>query len=204
MNESLNKLLNEGTLLIKQKDSPYSNEDWRLLNQLTDLEVFPFEYVAIGDTGEPEKLQVGRIVTDVTESILIENNNSKKIWEIINSNKSVTFLKNLLSLKDIVIRRCQVHILRTDCFIGYHLDKDSNPDYLYAVILQFSESYSGGDFIVHNTNSEKKFVYRSFYGELLVTRCDFPHEVTKVKNGERKSLVFFVSENRGLNKRFIK
>ena len=45
------------------------------------------------------------------------------------------------------------------------------------------------------------FDYTSTYGDLIISNCTYPHEVTKVTSGKRKSLVFFISKHFGSNKR---
>ena len=43
--------------------------------------------------------------------------------------------------------------------------------------------------------------FTSDFGDLIISNCNYPHEVTKVESGNRKSLVFFVSNDAGKNKR---
>ena len=43
--------------------------------------------------------------------------------------------------------------------------------------------------------------YEPSKGSLIISNCLYPHEVTKVKSGKRRSLVFFVSFKKGINKR---
>ena len=86
--------------------------------------------------------------------------------------------------------------------MGYHLDVDSNPDYIAACVIQLGTNFKGGKYRVYNKKNKKIFFdYPPTLGSLIVSNCHYPHEVTKVKSGKRGSLVFFVSFNNGLNKR---
>jgi len=49
---------------------------------------------------------------------------------------------------------------------------------------------------------KKKYIdYKPDYGSLLISDCNYPHEVTRVESGKRGSLVFFISKNNGKNPR---
>ena len=39
--------------------------------------------------------------------------------------------------------------MRKNCFVGKHLDIDSNPDYLFAITIQLGTKFSGGNYRVH-------------------------------------------------------
>ena len=80
------------------------------------------------------------------------------------------------------------------------MDVESNPDYIAAGVIQFGNNFKGGLYRVYQ--SKKKFTdYKSTAGSLIISNCNYPHEVTKVMKGRRESLVFFVSKNNKLNKR---
>ena len=105
------------------------------------------------------------------------------------------------------MRRCfianlviQYNKIEENCFIGHHLDTDSNPDYLCACVIQLGKKYSGGYYRVYQKN--KSFIdYKSDYQSLIISDCNFPHEVTKVLKGSRQSLVFFFSNHSKKNRR---
>jgi predicted 2-oxoglutarate/Fe(II)-dependent dioxygenase YbiX len=89
-----------------------------------------------------------------------------------------------------------------DSFIGYHLDVDSNPDYLAAVVIQIGEEFEGGDYVVYKNKEDKKpNVFKPFYQSMIISNCLRPHEVTKITSGERVSLVFFLCSHNSSNKR---
>ena len=70
-------------------------------------------------------------------------------------------------------------------FVGYHLDIDSNPDYIFACVIQLGSNFKGGIYRVYNNNNKKKFYdYPPTEGSLILSDCNYPHEVTKVKSGK--------------------
>ena len=103
--------------------------------------------------------------------------------------------------KKLYLRRAQFNEISKNCFVGYHLDVDSNPEYIAACVIQLGSDFKGGLYRVYQKKSKKYFDYAPTKGSLIISNCLFPHEVTKVKSGKRESLVFFVSYNKGLNKR---
>ena len=68
--------------------------------------------------------------------------------------------------------------------------------------MQLGENFNGGLYRVYNKFNKKNYIdYKPNYGSLLISDCEYPHEVTKVESGRRGSLVFFVSKNNGKNPR---
>ena len=110
------------------------------------------------------------------------------------------FFSYLLGTGTLHVRRMQYNILGEGCFVGIHLDTDSNPDYLVAVVLQFGDQFSGGEYVVYGGEQPPRR-YSPGKNSIIVSNCDFEHEVTKVTSGKRKSLVFFLSESDGENPR---
>ena len=87
--------------------------------------------------------------------------------------------------------------IQKNCFVGYHLDIDSNPDYIAACVIQLGSKFKGGIYRVYQKKSKKFYDYAPSKGSLIISNCLYPHEVTKVKAGKRGSLVFFVSYKKG-------
>ena len=110
------------------------------------------------------------------------------------------FFKLLLGTEDLYIRRVQVNTMEIDCFVGYHLDVDSNPEYEFSVILQLGKEYSGGEFVVYDGDQPAQ-IYKPWYRSITISNCQYPHEVKKVTKGKRVSLVYFISRNGGDNRR---
>jgi len=201
MNKHFENYFNNGTAYVKINDSPLSEKDLDNLNNFcNDVEK---EFIKIGDAGETNYLHVGRFMTDVEKPEKVNNQYSEKVIEILSSKKMLGFIKEVCNIKDdVYIRRIQYNEIGKDCFVGYHLDKDSNPDYIAAIVLQLGTNFNGGLYRVFNKFNKKKYIdYKPDYGSLLISDCNYPHEVTKVESGKRGSLVFFISKNNGKNPR---
>tara|TARA_E500000178_G_scaffold356619_1_gene436151 strand:- start:5190 stop:5819 length:630 start_codon:yes stop_codon:yes gene_type:complete len=192
----------KGTIMVPFSSStnPLSDEDFsKLKNYCTNVEK---EFIEIGDAGEKNHLLVGRFITDVKKPVIVKNKYSKKVISILKKKKLVNFIKKILKTKkNIHLRRVQFNEIGKNCFVGYHLDVDSNPDYLAACVIQLGSKFKGGIYRVYQKKSKKFYDYAPSKGSLIISNCLYPHEVTKVKAGKRGSLVFFVSYKKGLNKR---
>ena len=196
------KYRKNGTIMIPFKDNlnPFSLEEFISLKNY--CEKVEKEYVAIGDAGEKNNLLVGRFMTDIKKPLIVKNAYSLKLLKILNTKKFKQFVQKILNTKKkLFIRRAQFNQIEKGNFVGYHLDVDSNPEYLAACVIQLEANFSGGLYRVYKKKSKKYFDYAPTEGSLIISNCLYPHEVTKVNGGKRCSLVFFVSYNNGLNKR---
>ena len=197
----LNNYREKGTIVL-----PYDNNIYPISK--TDVEELTScchevekEYIEIGDAGEKNNLLVGRFMTDIEKPQMVNNKYSKQVLDILNSEKMISFSKKILNTQDeLYIRRVQFNQIDKDCFVGYHLDTDSNPDYLVAGVIQLGSNYEGGYYRVYQKD-KTYFDYETSYGDLILSNCNYPHEVTKVTKGERKSLVFFLSKHNQRNRR---
>ena len=192
----------KGTIMVpfNSKYNPISNEDF--LNLKKYCSKVDKEFIKIGDAGEKNHLLVGRFITDVKKPEIVKNKYSKKVISILKKKKLVNFIKKIIKTnKNLYLRRAQFNQISKNCFVGYHLDVDSNPEYKAACVIQLGSNFKGGLYRVYQKKSKKYFDYAPTKGSLIMSNCLYPHEVTKVKNGKRSSLVFFVSYNKGLNKR---
>lgn len=190
-----------GTAYIEENFSPFNNSQF--LNITEYCEMVDKEFVSVGDANEPNHVNVGRFMTDVEKPEIVDNLYSKKLINILWSEDVKSYIKFITNVKEeIYIRRIQYNEIRENCFVGYHLDIDSNPDYLAACVLQLGKVFDGGLYRVYNKDDKSKYIdYKPDYGSLIISDCNFPHEVTKVTEGKRGSLVFFVSKNSGVNRR---
>lgn len=193
--------LNKGTAYIEKEFSPFSQSN------LTHLERYcaevKKEHIKIGDAGESNWLLVGRFQSDKDRPRLVNKNTSTKLFKIINKLGVSNFVRDIIEYPNpLFIRRIQFNQINKDGFVGYHLDTDSNPDYLVACVLQLGSAYGGGMYRVHQPN--KSFVdYKPNYHSLIISNCSYPHEVTRVTKGIRKSLVFFYANHNKKNKRHL-
>ena len=146
---------------------------------------------------EKNNVNVSRLMTDIKIRI-VNKKYSKHVLDILNI-KYLDVLKKIVSKKTLYIRRAQVNFMKKNSFVGYHLDIDSNPDYLYAVIIQLGHKYSGGNYVVYKNKNKK--IFKPDYKSIIIRDCKIPHEVSKVTSGQRTSFVFFLSKNFSKNKR---
>ena len=192
----------KGTIMVpfSSSQNPISELDFsKLKNYCSNVEK---EFIEIGDAGEKNHLLVGRFITDIKKPKIVKNKYSKKVISILKKKKLVNFIKKILKTqKNINLRRVQFNEIRKNCFVGYHLDIDSNPDYIAACVIQLGSRFKGGIYRVYQKKCKKFYDYAPSKGSLIIRNCLYPHEVTKVKSGKRGSLVFFVSYKKGLNKR---
>jgi hypothetical protein len=197
-----NEYQKKGTTMIpfNEKIRPFTDEDFD--NLFMYCEKVDKEFIEIGDAGENNNLMVGRFMTDKTKPEVVDNPYSRKLLKILGKSNLIDLIKKILNLKnDVHLRRVQYNQINKGNFVGYHLDTDSNPDYLAACVIQLGDNFEGGIYRVF----QKDKSYNDFYptkGSLIISNCNYPHEVTKVTSGERKSLVFFISNHFGDNKRY--
>lgn len=188
----------DGTVIMEIEESFFSEDDFANLESLS--EKLPYEHVKIGDAGEMNYLTVGRFMTDVERPMSVNRPLSDRALEIVMRDDVMEACKFLLDSSNLYVRRMQVNCMGEGCFVGYHLDTDSNPDYKVAVVIQLGHEFEGGEYVVHGGGRPPRH-FRPTYRSVIVSNCEYPHEVTKVTKGERVSLVYFLSEHEGQNRR---
>ena len=189
-----------GTIMFDLERSFFSDDDFKNLEEL--FAKLPYEYVSTGDAGEDNSVEVGRLMTDIKNPKVVNESIANLALKILNKEKHLKFYKKLLNRDELHLRRVQVNKMHKDAFVGYHLDIDSNPDYLAAVVVQFGRDFKGGDYIVYEDKKDDVgLCYAPFYQSMIVSNCNNPHEVTKIEKGTRISLVFFLCEHKGENLR---
>lgn len=144
----------KGTVLFDLKNSFFQNIDFETLKQAS--ENISYETVHIGDAGEKNKVEVGRFMTDVEKPEIVSNEYSQKVLNILNNTNYKKIFGEIISYeKELYVRRVQVNKMHKDSFIGYHLDVDSNPDYLAAAVVQIGAEFEGGDYVVYKNKDDK-------------------------------------------------
>lgn len=196
-----NEYNEKGTVLFDLKNSFFDKFDFLTLEKASKN--ISYETVLIGDAGEKNKVEVGRFMTDVNKPEIVNNDYSKEVLNILNKKHYKKKFAEIISYeKDLYIRRVQVNKMSINSFIGYHLDVDSNPDYIAAVVIQIGAKFTGGDYVVYTDKDDKNpNVFKPFYQSMIISNCKRPHEVTKILSGERISLVFFLCSHDGNNQR---
>lgn len=192
----------KGTIMIPfdEQISPITDEDFE--NLFEYCEKVEKEFIEIGDAGESNNLMVGRFMTDKDKPEIVNNPYSQKLLKILKSEKLIDLIKKILNLKsEAHLRRVQFNQINKGNFVGYHLDTDSNPDYIAACVIQLGDNFEGGIYRVYQKDKSYKD-FQPSKGSLIISNCNYPHEVTKVTMGERKSLVFFISDHFDKNKRY--
>jgi len=188
----------QGVRCIAPPDRLFSKEDIKALHELADA--LPYEWVEIGDADEPNRLEVGRFMTDVEKPMLVNRPLSDRAVEIVKRPEYMEIYRALINREDVHVRRMQVNRIHEYGFVGYHLDIDSNPDYEAAVIIQLGQRFSGGEFVVYDGDEVRASIIPPHYSVIL-SDCRHPHEVRPVSDGIRTSLVIFLSGHGCANQR---
>ena len=168
---------------------------------------FPLEDITIGDAGEVNNCQVGRLMEDQPEQFPKQLNHqfSTPILDLFRKKEAQEFFSPYLKSEGKqTIRRCQFNLLKEGCFVGRHLDTDSNPNYEIACVLQLGSKFKGGEFIVFpnkESNEDDSQVIKPEYASITISKCKVEHAVNKVVEGTRTSLVVFISNYFDKNKR---
>ncbi len=194
-------LAHDGAVVIDPELEFLTADEWEEIEDLGLRSGLPYETVLVGDAGEPNKVEVGRLMTDVDRPRVVNETLSVKMLHVLGASRRLALLQKLVGVSEpLHMRRAQINLMHSGSFVGVHLDKDSNPDYEISVVLQLGRAFDGGDFVVHRPDGARTTISPDFHS-VTVSRCDYPHEVRTVKSGVRTSLVFFVSPHAGDNRR---
>ena len=177
-----------GTIMMPHGTSFLTDSNFNELDALA--ESLPRERIQLGDAGEPNALDVGRFVTDINGVEYVNRPTSDRAVEILGTPALMNFYCEILNQKKLYIRRMQYNIMHKGSFVGFHLDTDSNPDYLVAIVLQLGQNFTGGEYAVFGGKMPPR-VLAPTHRSIIMSMCSFPHEVRLVKSGLRKSLVYF-------------
>lgn len=191
----------KGSFYSIATDFLYSQNDWDYINAILASSALPWEQVFVGDADELNDLTVARFMTDVEKPMRVNQPLADQMISVVCNQRLLGFVSNLLGGEEFYVRRMQVNKMKNGSFIGKHLDVDSNPDYLYSIVLQLGKDFSGGEFLIFNHHGEQVNFIRPGLQSIVITDCSFPHQVEAVTDGERISLVFFVSKYAEKNRR---
>jgi hypothetical protein len=182
-----------GAVVIRREEIPLSAAQWQAVETL----VRDIDYAKIvgGDTGDAHSVWVGRFVNDVERPQLLHEA-SERILALLLNDAMHQFFARIIDAQPLCVRRCQANRLFEGDFIGYHVDRDTTPDYLATAVFQLSEGFEGGEFRLFHGQRGEYTVELPKYAVLL-NRGDIPHEVLPVKHGMRQSLACFFSTNFG-------
>ena len=149
----------KGTLMIPESEGPFNENEIKQLEQICkDVDK---EFVKVGDAGEPNHVHVGRFMTDIKKPEIVNKKYSLPLIKILNQDKIIDYIKKSIGVKEkLYLRRIQFNQIDENCFVGYHLDIDSNPDYLVACVIQFGSNFDGGIYRVYKSKEKFKFTVR--------------------------------------------
>lgn len=186
-----------GAIVLQREELPLSNSLWDALEAL--LAQMDYAKVVGGDTGDAHSVWVGRFVNDVEkpESLHVL---TQPLLEIVMNEDMRAFFGQLVGAYPLCMRRCQANRLFHEDFIGYHIDRDTTPDYTATAVFQFSDEFEGGEFMLYHPEDGEKLVKLPKYSVLL-NRGDIPHQVMPVQTGVRLTLACFFSTNFGATRK---
>ncbi|MGY3622215.1 2OG-Fe(II) oxygenase [Bradyrhizobium sp. USDA 10063] len=196
------ELRDKGTVLLPPETLFTLDELARIDELQSDI---PEEEVREGDADDSHNVFVKRLRASRPgyHPSNVNGIASEQIIDLIERTERISKLSKIFGeAPEYVIRRCQMHRMVSGSFVGIHLDAESDPDFEYSVIVQLAKDFEGGEFVVYPNERENQ-VFRPMLGAVLITTCKFRHEVTPVRSGERRSLVYFCSRHRGANRRKI-
>ena len=195
-------LARDGVVSLDDATALFTADEWELLERGIVDPRLPYEQVLIGDAGEPNLVEVGRLMTDVDRPRVVNADVTAPMLDVLGSPDRMAMLADLIGVRQVHMRRAQINRMHAGSFIGLHLDQDSNPDYTVAIVLQMGTVFDGGDFVVHPPRGDTVAIHPG-YRSVTISRCDFPHEVCRVASGLRTSLVYFVADHDGDNRRVV-
>jgi len=182
-----------GAIVLQREELPLADLQWDTLESL--LAQMDYAKVVGGDTGDAHSVWVGRFVNDVEKPEMLHPL-AQPLLEIVMNENMHAFFGNLIGSYPLCVRRCQANRLFNGDFIGYHIDRDTTPDYSATAVFQFSDEFEGGEFMLYHPEEGESLVKMPKYSVLL-NRGDIPHQVMPVKTGVRLTLACFFSTNFG-------
>lgn len=181
-----------GTELFELEDTPLTADDWHVLREVA-LEI-PREHVGTGDTGEECELEVGRVMVDVTKPTIVNTPQSNRILPIVASEAMANWVSAKTRHKTgLQFRRCAINYMPAGSIVGEHNDGETNPDYLYFVVLHLNRDFEGGEFYSTHYRTGEKLEVRNTE-KVCVSRCNLRHGVNRVTEGLRASLIWFYAD----------
>jgi predicted 2-oxoglutarate/Fe(II)-dependent dioxygenase YbiX len=185
-----------GAIVAERAEIPLSANQWSELEEI--LQRMDYAKVVGGDSGDAHSVWVGRFVNDIEMPASLHAL-SDRVMQIVMCAAMQQFLARLIESQPLCVRRCQANRLSVGDFIGYHIDQDTTPDYKATAIFQFSDNYTGGDFVLHHQHGDQVMAMPKY--SMLINRGELPHQVTPVIQGERLTLACFFSTNFGVTQK---
>lgn len=178
-----------GAVFLPERSVPWDEGAWARLEKA--VREVPHELVLKGDVDDPNHVYVGRILSD-PDVVRHHHPNAEVVASILGGPEALAFMGRFLGTPELCLRCVQSHRLEAGCFVGVHVDQDTNRDYDIAAVVHFGGDYQGGAYVVHHPELGDRW-YRPKGRGLLVARADTPHQVAVVEAGTRDSLAMFFS-----------
>lgn len=183
-------LQQEGFCVFEVDQCPFSTEEWSTIRELVLDDSSRFTVVEAGDTNEATRVFVHRLLYDGNPPVAADPPLAEALLAVIGSPARMALYEQILGTGPLMVRRAQAHILTSGGFIGRHIDSESSPHYLAAVILLLQRAKQGGAFVIYRTG---KHPLELCDFSMLVTDADLPHEVLTVTDGQRCTLAFWLA-----------
>jgi hypothetical protein len=167
---------------------------WSQLRDLTVPGRCSYEFAQYGDVNEPARAAVARFLTDVPAPMRSTTAVAQKVVDLLSGDAIRGRLEALTGAQALHLRRCQAHVLDAGGFIGTHIDRDSNLDYVVSLVVTLGDDFDGGEFRIDAHDGEHTISLRP--GSALIMATDRPHEVERVVGGRRRSLAGFYAATR--------
>jgi hypothetical protein len=181
-----------GTTFVDFKELLITNKEIEVLKKLA-LKL-PREHISIGDTGDLQNLFVARVMTDVKEPTVVNQELSNHILRIIESDKVTRFVEKQTGYDGkLKVRRSGFNYMPEGSTVGLHDDIRTNPNYLFFVSLPICTDYNGGAFYTFHKETKEKLIYPK-QDKLCISSCSIKHGVEKVLSGTRAALVWFYAD----------
>lgn len=122
-------------------------------------------------------------------SSVIGSEYTKIILQLIADSNLMTQINNLAQ-QNLRILRMQLNVMNEGGFVGLHIDYDSDPAYVFSVMIQVGSEYSGGNFIIYNEDGKSKVIQRTNRSIMVMSSLS-PHKVEHIQKGFRYTVCLF-------------
>jgi hypothetical protein len=191
-------LKSDGVIQLRFGEHPYSEEDVLALIELCKR--MPVK-AGIGDTN---RVSVGRIVVDPVDIIretlgyprahVEDSTLAREILGVVASDSAMAYWREALNQEPLMVQRAQANFLHEGGEVDFHNDHESNPSYSASIVVGLSNDYTGGEFIAEVSPGEIRR-FRVERGDVLVSKPELRHAVTRVASGMRLSVVMFMTQS---------
>jgi hypothetical protein len=121
------------------------------------------------------------------ESLLIQHN-SETMWLF---DRLKSFFEEITEIKMTNLKKdIHYHIFKTSSYFGLHSDDLENRIYSVGVLL--NDNFVGGDFILYDKD---ELTLNKKIGNTYIFDVSIKHEVTKIMDGERYSIIWFIKND---------